>query len=43
MGTFFSLASAKNPMKRLSADQNGNIPPQVPGIARAARLATGRR
>ena len=29
-------------MNRLSGDQNGNVPPSVPGIGRAARAATGR-
>src|SRR5262249_19379187 len=28
---FFSFPSAKNPMKRLSGDQNGQDPPSVPG------------
>ena len=32
IGTFFSLPAAKNPMNRLSGDQNGNVPPSVPGI-----------
>ena len=39
---FFSLPSAKNPMNRLSGDQNGKAPPSVPGIGLAARVATGR-
>ena len=34
--TFFSLPSAKNPMNRLSGDQNGKVPPSVPGIGLAA-------
>src|ERR1043165_6085137 len=33
--TFFSLSSAKNAMKRLSGDQNGNVAVSVPAIGRA--------
>src|SRR5688572_27296925 len=35
MSIFFSLASAKNAMKRLSGDQNGNTAPSVPVSGRA--------
>jgi hypothetical protein len=42
ISTFFSLPPAKNPMNRLSGDQNGKDPPSVPGIGLAARVATGR-
>ena len=38
----FSLASAKNPSERLSGDQNGKIPPSVPGRMRASSELVGR-
>ena len=40
--TFFNLPAAKNPMYRLSGDQNGNVPSSVPGIGVAVCAATGR-
>src|SRR5262245_52871329 len=38
----FNLLSAKNPIDRLSGDQNGNWAPSVPGSGRAAPESSGR-
>src|SRR5712691_9764422 len=40
--TFFSFPPAKNPIDRLSADQNGNCARSVPGSGRAVTLENGR-
>src|SRR5215467_6133545 len=40
-GIFFSFPSAKNPIQRLSGDQNGPSAPSVPGIARAKSAVKG--
>lgn len=40
MSTRFSLASAKNPMERLSGDQKGSDAPSVPGRTFAASASS---
>src|SRR5215831_14305099 len=40
--TFFSLLSTKNPMYRLSGDQNGSVAPSVPASACAWSESSGR-
>src|SRR5688572_2584912 len=42
ISTFLSFPAAKNPTNRLSGDQNGKVPPSVPGISRAPTAPTGR-
>ena len=42
MSTRFSFSSAKNPMDRLSGDQNGDVPCSVPGSGRAAEESSDR-
>ena len=40
--TIFSIPNAKNPMRRLSGDQNGCSACSVPGSSRPAASPTGR-